>query len=238
MKSLKLGYSTMTEHIDIMEPPYQDEIFFRINSSPVSMQAHSREKDKFRQLVRDAIKDFQIIFTGEISIIVEWYCDEEKRKTTDKYADIDNIIKPLLDELVGIGGLMIDDSQVQHISCSWLMGGYESEEYIEVRIKGDIDYIERKDDIFLVELKHPVYFPMRVKKYETKENFKLIYNSIISTYKILYEEKVDLPIILKKHASPMIDYGKIHYTRIKNKGFTILRTSEIEDFCDKIFKYQ
>ncbi len=141
-----------------------DEISFHVNGAPVSLQASPDKKNEFREVIRRKIENIDSILTGEVSIIVEWYCDAQERKITDGYADIDNILKPIIDGLCGSGGILLDDSQVQHISCSWIgMGVGYAENSISVRIRYDIDFIKKKDGLVLLEIEHPVYFPINIK---------------------------------------------------------------------------
>ena len=60
------------------------------------------------------------VFVGDISLRVVLYLDEQKMLERPSYGDIDNHAKQLLDTIKGHGGLLINDSQVQHIDISWI----------------------------------------------------------------------------------------------------------------------
>ncbi|MCI5130534.1 MAG: RusA family crossover junction endodeoxyribonuclease [Candidatus Electrothrix sp. EH2] len=79
-------------------------------------------------------------------------CSRKKRYETDTSADIDNIIKPLLDSLCGPSGILIDDNQVQCVTCYWLdTSDYESEK-INISIDYiDDEYISKEGLIFINE---------------------------------------------------------------------------------------
>lgn len=95
-------------------------ISFAIPLPPASQQAKREKKDEFSQACRQALRAFPIIIWGEAKIHVEWSIHEQERYETDCTPDVDNILKPLLDALVGPDALLIDDSQVQEVCCNWI----------------------------------------------------------------------------------------------------------------------
>lgn len=78
----------------------------------------------------------KFLFSNEIAITITLYMDVQKILETSETADIDNYAKGLLDCLRGANGIMIDDTQVQALTISWLDS---HETYFDVEIKGSPD---------------------------------------------------------------------------------------------------
>lgn len=88
---------------------------------PLSLQASKARKRPYMAALRKAVKDASsLVFLGDVKVEIDWYIDQHRRYSTNKVADIDNIVKPLLDSVSGEGGVLIDDGQVQAIDVRWL----------------------------------------------------------------------------------------------------------------------
>jgi len=114
--------------INLGVQPSADFVEFKIESPPVSQQASSESKKALRHAIRRVLGTAQYLLTGDIRVEVKWSISEQVRYETDRAPDVDNILKPLLDSLVGPNGIIIDDNQVQHVSCSWTDWKREGEE--------------------------------------------------------------------------------------------------------------
>jgi len=117
--------------------------------APVSQQARTDVKDAFKQAVLEISRTAQYLFSGDVQLSVEWLISERTRYETDRAPDVDNILKPLIDSFVGPDGLLIDDNQVQHVSCSWIDWNNESEQLrVELRFSPD-DWIPKQGLVFV-----------------------------------------------------------------------------------------
>ncbi len=116
----------------------------------MSLQAKRNKKDDLKEFILKVLEEAQYFLTGDVKIEIEWHVHEQKRYETDTSADIDNIIKPLLDSLCGPSGILIDDNQVQCVTCSWLdTYDYESEKiYISVNYMND-EFISKEGLVFI-----------------------------------------------------------------------------------------
>ena len=77
------------------------------------------------------------------------------------HPDVDNIIKPILDAVIGPEGLMIDDNQIQAIGCSWLdVPHLHNTLSIELRWSPG-EYVE-KEGLCFVEVGRKLYFPFNL----------------------------------------------------------------------------
>ncbi|HAS6887689.1 TPA: RusA family crossover junction endodeoxyribonuclease, partial [Vibrio parahaemolyticus] len=106
---------------------------------------------------------------------------EQKRYETSTSADIDNIIKPLLDAFCGPEGIMIDDNQVQSVTCNWIDYHNTEKERLVVTVKYIPDDIVIKEGLFFVDVGDNLYMPLF--DYLTPEIKKLMLS--------MYEKMVD-----------------------------------------------
>src|SRR5450631_1948406 len=110
--------------------PNGDQGRFYVKRPPVSVQAAAESKRRFKDAMRAITKTAEFLLSGDVELRVEWYISETERYETDRAPDIDNIRKPLIDAVVGPDGLVIDDNQIQHVSCSWMDVARESQELV------------------------------------------------------------------------------------------------------------
>jgi hypothetical protein len=73
--------------------------------------------------------------------------------------DVDNILKPLLDAIRGPDGLLVDDCQVQAVSCHWIdwPSSFQRVSF-ELRYMPD-DYIQKTGLVF-VHIGRQLYMPL------------------------------------------------------------------------------
>ena len=121
-----------------IEPPQSNNLSIVIDLPPVSLQATGESKRAFIRKVREQCSCYSFLLTSDVQIEVTWHIHEQERYETDRSPDVDNILKPLLDGLCGPEGILIDDNQVQSISCSWVDWTARDEALtIEIRFLGD-----------------------------------------------------------------------------------------------------
>jgi Holliday junction resolvase RusA-like endonuclease len=98
----------------------------------------------------------QFLFSNEIAVTFTLYMDVQTILETSETADIDNYAKGLLDCLRGANGIMIDDTQVQALTISWLDS---HETFFEVEIRGSPDDFVLKP-IELYEMSDGLWYPL------------------------------------------------------------------------------
>jgi Holliday junction resolvase RusA-like endonuclease len=140
-------------------PPSPDEVSIDVPLPPVSQQARAESKAHFQAEVKNAVATYGFLLSGDVSVAVEWSISQRTRYETDRSPDVDNILKPLIDALVGPAGLMIDDNQVQHVSCHWI-DSYDEEESIAVRLRFSPDEWFQKDGLLFVQLEGGLCVPV------------------------------------------------------------------------------
>ncbi len=91
---------------------------------PITLQADGARKKLFQQALGAAVdKATEGIFTHDVEITLVWLIEETRRYQTHLVADLDNVLKPILDAVTGPNGVLIDDNQVQSIQASWVTPG-------------------------------------------------------------------------------------------------------------------
>ena len=80
----------------------------KIPLAPVSQQSTGKKKRIFARQLRESLPKTDWLFSDDTNAMIIWRCTEERKYESPTITDIDNIIKPILDSLVG--SLIIDDT--------------------------------------------------------------------------------------------------------------------------------
>ncbi len=143
-----------------MPPPdVPTELTVQLPLPPVSQQARAEAKAAFQTQIRKSLEAYDFLLSGDVSVAVEWSVSQQTRYETDRSPDVDNIIKPLVDALVGPSGIMIDDNQIQHVSCHWI-DSYTGDETVSVHLRWSPDEWQRKKGLFFVQLDGGLCLPL------------------------------------------------------------------------------
>ena len=132
------------------------EISFEFEHSElISVQSKKIKIDSLKQKIQNELKKFDWIIIGEVNFQIVFYISEYEKTYTDKIADLDNLINPMIEPLQGRNGLIIDECQIKKINIYWISKN-ESTEYniihpIVFYIYFDIQNVLKKDNenIFL-----------------------------------------------------------------------------------------
>ena len=141
------------------DPPEFGSLELSASVVPVSLQGSKRSKATYKKAISDITSPVTYLLTGEVKIHIEWMIHEELRYETVNSPDVDNIIKPLLDAITGPSGLIVDDSQVQTISCHWV-DWTSSSQRVNVRIDFVPDEFVRKEGLRFVHFGNKMYMPL------------------------------------------------------------------------------
>ncbi|MFE7595807.1 RusA family crossover junction endodeoxyribonuclease [Streptomyces sp. NPDC057494] len=91
---------------------------------PISLQADPLRKAGFKEALASAVQKATVgVFTHDVEVSLVWFVEESRRYQTHLVADLDNVMKPILDAVTGANGIMIDDNQIQSIHASWMTPG-------------------------------------------------------------------------------------------------------------------
>lgn len=141
------------------QPSPFGELAIAVDLPPVSQQSRAENKSAFQARLRELTSRYGFLLGGDVSVSVEWSVAERDRYETDRAPDVDNILKPLLDALVGPNGLLIDDNQVQHVSCHWV-DSYSGEERVSITVRHSPDEWLKKEGLFFVQLDGGLCIPL------------------------------------------------------------------------------
>lgn len=154
---MKIGKSQTI--LDLDEPPEYGVLEFSVITEPVSLQAKNEKKQILIDALQQVIKDAKYYLSGDVQIEIEWLVHERERYETDSSPDIDNIIKPMLDALCGQQEILIDDCQVQAISCHWI-DWTRNDHQINFRIKFFPDEWKLKESLIFIDFGENLCFPV------------------------------------------------------------------------------
>ncbi|HEX3149661.1 MAG TPA: RusA family crossover junction endodeoxyribonuclease [Gemmataceae bacterium] len=115
-------------------PDEVDDLFFELRVAPVSVQARGTAKAELTKAIRALTKPCAFVFTNDVIVEITWHISEEARYESDASADVDNIIKPLLDAVSGPEGVLVNDCQVQSVTSYWV-GARANEQALSIRIR-------------------------------------------------------------------------------------------------------
>jgi Holliday junction resolvase RusA-like endonuclease len=131
--------------------PSGNELRIVIAAAPASLQSGAARKEAFRNKLRAALGEPQYLLTGEVSVEAEWLLPERIRYETLLSPDVDNTLKVTLDALCGPAGILVNDRQVQHVSCHWIDWTREDQQFTVVVKHRPDDWI-RKHGLAFVEV--------------------------------------------------------------------------------------
>jgi Holliday junction resolvase RusA-like endonuclease len=135
-------------------------IVLRLPIKPVSLQASRRQKEVVTSEIQNITSNFSFILVGDVRISIEWQIHEQDRYESDSSPDVDNILKPILDALSGPKGILIDDCQVQAVSCHWIdLNRYEQQITISIEMLDSDEWL-LKDGIVFAHMGKGLCYPI------------------------------------------------------------------------------
>lgn len=143
-------------------PPDSGLIELAVSTAPVSLQATATKKAGIVAAVRAELADCEYLLTGDVQIEIRWGISVRSRYERDSSADVDNIVKPILDALCGPDGILVDDCQVQALLCYW-SGGYShpEQEVVEIRLTFDPEAWAAKAGLTFLQVERGLYVPLQ-----------------------------------------------------------------------------
>jgi len=140
-------------------PPPFGEVIYTFSGKPPSQQSRRIVRDEFIDIVTAETKQAKYLLSDEVKIEIEWRLHEKLRYETDRAADVDNIIKPVLDALCGPDGILIDDCQVQAVTSYWIdTTSFNQEIKITIKMASPDEYV-LKEGLFFVHFGEGLCFP-------------------------------------------------------------------------------
>lgn len=176
-------------------------INFTIYNEPVSLQNKEEKKRKLREIIHLITKKCPYIITSHCWVHIEYRCNNIKRIKNLSSYDMDNLIKPILDSLVGIDGIILDDSLFNSVEINWQDKNGDDE--FEIQIEYTEFLYSDKSNLFF--FKHGQWcFPMD----SIKQDFRDLIQYFERWGKILSEDDYYENIKLLP-CQPFLPYNKI-----------------------------
>lgn len=108
----------------------------------------------FQAAIRAAMTN-KFIYWGEVQVVITLYLDVQTVLETSETADVDNYTQGILDAIKGPDGILIDDTQVQALTVSWID---DHETWFEIEIRSSPDDFMIKPVRFF-EMPDGLYYP-------------------------------------------------------------------------------
>ena len=184
-------------------------IRFSIYGQPPSLQNKQEKKKDYREMVQSCTRKCPFIITSTCWVHINYYCKEIRRLKNPNVYDMDNIVKPILDALVGKEGLVVDDVLFDRVGVNWI----DKNGLDEVEIT--IEYPN-----LLYHTKETLCFYMNGKWcFPRSKEPNAVYEEQVKKYfaiwnKINDENFEELVYLLPQHLF-------IHCNKIKERGFDI-----------------
>jgi Holliday junction resolvase RusA-like endonuclease len=110
---------------------------------PVSAQNKQEDKNIFKNRIHQITKTSPFIIKDTCFIEIDYFCNYCKRYKNHGAYDIDNIIKPILDSLNGMDGIIIDDCLFDRVSINWI--DKNGDDILNFKIfYPELSYVEKK----------------------------------------------------------------------------------------------
>lgn len=191
------------------------EISFEFQYSElISVQSKKIKIDSLKQKIQNELKKFDWIIIGEVNLQLVFYISEYEKTYTDKIADLDNLINPIIEPLQGRNGLIIDECQIKKTNIYWISKNTSSKYNI---IHPIVFYI---------------YFDIQnVLKKDNKSIFLEFEKGLVTSFSNDLNEEDIKDLILFKRKHPYNYYTKEF---MSNKTFHL---SKIKDFKNQTIRY-
>lgn len=156
-------------------------LYFNLYLPPISLQSKNKEaKIVLQASIRKALENIDFYLVGDISFHLLWNLHEHRRVETDSAADIDNILKPIIDGFTGFGALLIDDNQIDDVHAQWgHYYDYDNDKFV-VTITYEPNQLINRDLLFLLQLEKNIYIP--IKRHPDKDSRVAELKDILAAY--------------------------------------------------------
>lgn len=139
---------------------FEPLVTIHLPREPVSQGADGRKRRGLIADLQDLTRRVPWMYTGDVSVVIEWTVHLKLRYESDRAVDVDNIVKPILDGITGPDGVLIDDTQVNHISVNWITWTRTDRQHLKVELRSlDLDLYEQKG-FALVEVRPALCLPL------------------------------------------------------------------------------
>lgn len=209
-----------------MDNPFSNESFslgvvaFSANVKPVSAQNKNEDKLRFRTEVQKITSMSSYIITGTCWVAIDYYCCNINRLKNPGVYDMDNIVKPIMDALVGQNGLMVDDVLVDRVTVNWI--DTQMHDHFTVEIEYPDLYFSKKSDLVFIKSNSGWCWPVSRTMIQDVKTIRLMqyYFELWESIKTDDDYYNVLPNLLLQNF--------IYFGKIKDRGYTFLELESLK----------
>jgi Holliday junction resolvase RusA-like endonuclease len=194
----------------------------------LSVQSKSKSIKELRKKLHQIITPIVWIIGGEARLSIAFYLSNYNRATTDKSADLDNMLKPLIDSFAGQSGILVDDSQISSIDMIWLSRNDEIDhDIIRMEFKYNNEEVYQRKNLYFVQCHKALYCGFNIDTYNFRNLFSI--KMIISARKRLIKLSMHPNIISRTSLLPILN---IHRSRLNGyDSSSIITTQQFNQIC-------
>lgn len=193
---------------------------FNAKIEPVSLQNNIVKKDLFKSELQKITSKSDYIITGTCWIAIDYFCQHMRRFKNPGAYDVDNIIKPILDALVGSKGLVVDDVIVDRVTVNWI--DTSGDDYISIEIEYPGLLYMLKSDLVFLKSKSNWCFPATRKLIGVDP-----YIQLIQTYFNTWDSiRCESDYYLVLGALPNQNF--IYFTKVRDRGYEFIEIDTIK----------
>lgn len=194
-------------------------IEIEISTSPVSAQSKLRNRQEYKQTIQSITSASDQIIVGTCWVAIDYYCQQIKRLKNPGVYDMDNIIKPTLDSLVGPKGLILDDVLVDRVTVNWVDTHKEDYLVLELRYP-DLIFLE-KSDLKIIKSDSGWCFPISSKLLDV-ENISGIIRTYFEKWDSITTESDYIQLL------PFLPQGHfVYFSKIKDRGYDFIALEDL-----------
>jgi hypothetical protein len=166
------------------------------------------------------------VFSDEIQLVITLFLDVQTVLETSETADVDNYAKAILDALKGPMGIIIDDTQVQSLTISWIDS---QETYFEIEARGSPDDFLLKP-LKLYEMPNGLFYPVSAYTWDSGSRKAVLdhglWGGLLITQVVSGAEKRARHILRQSGRDRLGAYREGKYTAGLNRGFHKSRAAD------------
>jgi Holliday junction resolvase RusA-like endonuclease len=178
---------------------------------PVSAQNKQEDKNVLKNKIHQITKTSPFIIKDTCFIEIDYFCNYYKRYKNHGAYDIDNIIKPILDSLNGMDGIIIDDSLFDRVSVNWIDKNGDDELKLKIHYP-ELSYVKKEQ--LIVYKKNNWCFPF------VNQNIQEVVEIINNYYEIW--NNIQGAADFYKYRSFLPAQRFIHFNKLKDKQYKFI----------------
>ncbi len=137
---------------------------------------------------------------------------------------MDNIVKPILDALVGLKGLIVDDVLVDRVTVNWIDTAHD--DHIEIEIQyPDLSFIKKSELLFIKS--HSGWCYPSTRDLIKLDSFSKLISNYFEAWDSIKSEDDYYDLILNLPIQPFL-----YYSKIKDKEYTFVELTRLLEFTD------